>query len=91
MMPTKLSVMGFNEREIKEKIDRARANTEWLQGHIKALREKYTDKFVAVDNKKVIGSHEDLKSLVSSLKKEYTAIDTFAIEFIPKEDFIWII
>ena len=91
MMPTKLRVMVFNENEIKEKIDRGRANTEWLQDHIKDLKEKHPDKFVAVDNKKVIGSHEDLKSLISSLKKEYTAIDTFAIEFIPRKDFIWVI
>jgi len=91
MMPTKLRVMGFNENEIKEKIDRGRANTEWLQGHIKELKEKHPDKFVAVDNKKVIGTHGDLKSLISSLKKEYPAIDTFAIEFIPKKDFIWVI
>jgi uncharacterized protein YecE (DUF72 family) len=86
-----LDTMGIGQEEIRERMERSKMNAEWLQSHIKELKEKYGDEFVAVDNKKVIKANQDLNTLVSSLRKKYEHVDVIAIEFISKEDYLLVI
>lgn len=86
-----MAVVTFDEKEVAGKIERLRGNTKWLYEHMGDLKKGYGDKFVAVDDRRVIVSDPDINNLVSMLKERYTAIDTFAIEFIPNEDIILVI
>jgi len=77
---------GLDEKKIADKAKKLMENKQWLDDNNDKLKKKYNNKYVAVENKKVIDSAEDLRCLIERLKKSKKDIDHIIIEPIYPED-----
>ncbi len=57
-------------------------NMEWFRRHYPELRRKYPNKFVAINNQRVIDTDNDSFKLINRLRKEHGDLRTFAIEHV---------
>ena len=62
------------------------SDSNWLRANREKIREEYVSKFVAVQNRKVIGANKNLKALVKQLKKEGINTATTVIKYMPEKD-----
>lgn len=69
------------------------ANQEWLDKHRDELRARFADKYVAVHQGAVVAAHEEFPRLLSRLKKKLAGTDPSlaAVEFLSKEEFVWVL
>ena len=69
-----------------------RENSEWLDRHREELRRKYPDRYVAVFDRRVAAQGEEFHAVLSALrKKSETAPAIAAIEFIDKDEVVWVL
>jgi len=69
-----------------------RENSEWLDRHREELRRKYPDRYVAVFDRRVAAQGEEFHAVLSALrKKSLTAPAIAAIEFIDKDEVVWVL
>ena len=74
---------------IVEELKQMEADSTWVANSTDKLkRQGYSDKFVAVDNKKVIASGKDLETLIKTLEKQGKNAAELVIEFIPKKEML---
>ena len=57
-------------------------NITWFRANYEQLRKKYPNRFVAIDRGGVIASDKTLNGLLAQLRKRYTDITLFAIEYV---------
>jgi hypothetical protein len=85
------SVAVVNRDKILE-IRLKRENSEWLNDHRKELRQQYPDRYVAVFDRKVVSQNEDFQIVLSALRKKSEAAPAIAaIEFLNKDEIIWVL
>ena len=77
---------GLDEKKITENAKKQLENKKWLDETYDKLKEKYNNKYIAVENKEIIDSDEDLHCLIERLKKIKKDIDQILIEPIYSED-----
>lgn len=66
----------------KEQVKAFQENMEWFTTHYTELKRGYHDKFVAINNQKLIDADSDAFRLIDRLRKEYVDLRAFAIEHI---------
>jgi hypothetical protein len=86
----KIEDLGVDLKKLRIKARRMIENTVWYQENKKTLREKYSDKYVAIFNKDVIASDEDIDNLRAGLKEKGIDLDLVLIEFIYPKDMLMI-
>jgi hypothetical protein len=69
-------------RERKEQFKRFDKNVEWFQSHYDVLKKQYKNEYVAIDNKKVLGHDPDIERLIEKMRREYTDLGAFVIEYL---------
>lgn len=73
------SIVESNDEFIK--FEKIRENFEWFQSHHEILKEEYESQYVAIKDRKVLDSDNDLERLVKRLDiKNYDK--SIAIEFV---------
>ena len=70
----------------KDKFKAFHQNMEWFRAHYGQLKRDHPDKFVAIRNGKVTSSDKTLEGLLGSLRKKYSDISSFAIEFVSSSE-----
>ena len=69
-----------------------RENNEWLDEHRLELRKKYPDRYVAVFGRKVVAQSKEFHTVISELRKESESAPAIAaIEFMNKDEVVWVI
>lgn len=66
-------------------------NSKWLIEHYQELTKEYNNKFVAVQNKKVIAVDVNPFKLLEKLKKMGVDISTVAIDFVTSDPLLYIL
>jgi NAD-dependent SIR2 family protein deacetylase len=67
--------------EVRESIIAHQRNYSWMTSNIDKLHSKYENKFVAIDNQKVVAASTDIATLREELKN-YSRSEIVAITFI---------
>jgi hypothetical protein len=80
----------FDEKTILKQLRSFSRSTSWITKNIQTLRSKYPDQYVAVYDRKVIGTNVDFDLLFKRLKGKYN-MSHVAIEFIPSEELILVL
>jgi hypothetical protein len=63
----------------------------WLEKNLGRLRKAYTGKYVAVKDRRIVGSGADMRRLVASLRRRRLDANNLVIEYIPAADCIWVL
>ena len=84
-MPQLIGLDNVLEKKLLKKHHRFTPDFKWLIYNEETLRDKYTDKYVAIENKAVKFSAKTLKKLISKVEASSRDIDDFIIEYIKKE------
>ncbi len=74
-----------------ESIKRMEENNGWLQDNYEILRQRYGNKFVAIDNGNVVGSADTAEELLNNLQEKKVETASVLIEFIPPKGLFLII
>lgn len=77
---------GLNEKKITEIAKKQMENKKWLDSNYRELKDKYNNKYIAVEEMKVIDSDKDLNSLIERLKTSKKDLGQIIIEPIYSED-----
>lgn len=88
---TKCVNYNFNEEEVLNQLSEFQKSSDWFSKHIKELRGKYGDNYVAIKDGKFLLSHEDFDELCKILEKRRIDLKDVLIQFIPSDDVIWIL
>ncbi len=80
----------FDEKTILKQLRSFRESTSWITKNVQRLRSKYPDQYVAVYDRKVIGTDVDFDLLFKRLDGKYN-MSHVAIEFIPSEELILVL
>ena len=80
----------FDFKTAREETERSSENKLWVSNNIDKLREKYGDKYIAVDSGKVLISATTIDKILVALRKKKVRIAFVAIEFVTKEPIVWI-
>lgn len=80
-----------NRNRILDDMKRKRANHEWLNKHRNELRRQFPNRYVAVLDERVVGGEEDFRALLSKLRKKFPDPSLAAIEFMSKDEFVWVL
>lgn len=79
------------EKNIVRDMELFESNFLFFQLEIDSLRKKYLNKFVAIKDKKVIGSASSIEELTPKLKKAGVDISKTVVEFVPEEETILVL
>jgi len=79
------------DQHLLEELKAGTKDVEWLSKHYSALRKKYPKQFIAVKNQKVITAHNDLVTLISTLKRKFGDPNDYLIDFIPDENYTLVV
>ncbi|MEE9115279.1 MAG: DUF5678 domain-containing protein [Thermoplasmata archaeon] len=80
----------FDEKTILKHLRTFRKSTSWITKNVQKLRSKYPDQYVAVYDRKVIGTDLDFDLLFKRLEGKYN-MSHVVIEFIPSEELILVL
>ncbi len=80
----------FDEKTILKQLRSFRESTSWITKNVQRLRSKYPDQYVAVYDRKVIGTDVDFDLLFKRLEGKYN-MSQVTIEFIPSEELILVL
>ena len=61
--------------------ERLRADYKWISANSESLSQKFLNKYVAVKDKKVVASDEDVYSLLKQIRATGKKPDKFAVEY----------
>ena len=65
-----------------EQISAMQADTKWLRSNLLSLRVRYKGQYVAVKDRAIVESHENLKRLIAALKANGIDPGSVLIEFV---------
>jgi hypothetical protein len=89
---TPVASVAVEGRDRTLEIRLKRENSEWLDRHREELRREYPDRYVAVFDRRVAAQSEEFHEVLSALrKKSETAPAIAAIEFIDKDEVVWVL
>jgi len=71
---------------ILARIRRLEEDYKWIFSNIEQLREQYNDKFIAVKDKEIVFSSEDIETLRNLVKDSESAMEDFAIANVSTEE-----
>jgi len=78
--------------EIRKKMERSAKNKLWAMNNMNKLRSKYANKYVALDNEKVLAFGDSPDEVFGELrKKRIKDISIVAIEFVPEDQLVWLL
>ncbi len=78
--------------EVRLKMERSAKNKLWAISNMDRLRPKYSNKYVALDNRKVLAFGESPDEVFRELrKKKIKDISTVAVEFVPEKPLVWLL
>ena len=86
----KLKDLGFDEDELAEKAKKMIDNLQWLDKNKNKLRKSFANKYIAIYNREVLDSDDQLDDLKERLKKGRIGLDNVLIEFINPEEVLLI-
>ncbi len=86
-----LSDIGLDDEKMAELAQKLMADMKWLHDNYDSITEKYSNKFVAVEDGKIIDSDVEMDILIKKLEKGNKNPDTLLIELVNPKDFILII
>ncbi len=86
-----LSGIGLDDEEMAELAQRLMADMKWLHDNYDSITEKYSNKFVAVDDGKIIESDVEMEGLIKKLKESNKDIDKVLIELVHPRNYDLII
>jgi len=82
--------MTMNTAEVQ--ILKAMENdTEWINAHQEELTKKYSEKFIAVKNSRVMAADRDFESVLKELEKKGVSPAEAVIRFIFKKGYMFIL
>jgi len=70
----------------KQRFKAFQENMNWFRAHYGQLKKDHPDKFVAISDGRVISSDKTLEGLLGRLRKQYSDISSFAIEFVSSDE-----
>ena len=71
------------KQEVVKELEAFEGDLKWIDKHYNALKNQYPDQWVAVFNKRVVGTHKNLKNVIRKLKESFPEnYDQIAIEYI---------
>lgn len=70
-----------------QNIPREAAALEWLSNQLSAIRARYINRWIAIDNEKVVADADNLPTLLEKI--DDASIETPFITFIPGDPIIW--
>lgn len=73
----------MNEIQVLLKFEES---SKWFQSHIDDLRKNYENKFVAIKDKKVIGSSKDIEDIINRLEQKNEKPNEIIIELITPQN-----
>ncbi len=82
--------MVANQEQAIEAIRRERENLEWISRSMGSLRKKYGDRFVAVEDRKIIDNDPDFEALLKRVRK-LPDPESVTIEFVSALELIWML
>ncbi len=78
--------------DVRQKMERSDKNKLWAMSNMDRLRSKYANKYVALDNRKVLASGDSPDEVFRELRrKRIKDISTVAIEFVPEGPLVWLL
>ena len=82
--------MIVNQEEALASIRRERQNLEWLNKSLSSLREKFGDRYIAVQDRQVIDSDEHFERLLARIRKlEHP--ESVMIEYVTALEYLWML
>jgi len=81
--------MLFTEQDLEE-IKQFREDRIWLEEQKDELKKKYKNQWVAILNKKVVGTSPDYSSLIESLKRKNIELGKVVVEYLSTTEEIFI-
>lgn len=81
-----LGKLGLDEKRVNKSMMSFMKNKKWADENHDFLKKKYANSYIAVENKKIIASDEDLHSLHEKLKDMKKDIAYILIELVYSED-----
>ncbi len=72
----------MNEKQQLMQLKKFEEDNNWLQQKYEEMQEKYSKKYIAVKNKKVIASGKSMDELINKLKEMGEKPDLLVVEFI---------
>lgn len=66
-------------------------DSEWLYSHYEEIRERFSDKFIAVKNRNVIESDASMENLVKKLEKKGENPSFLLTKFITRKEIVLIL
>jgi len=82
--------MNLSKAEIIRSIQRRQRNAVWIDKSMRRLRKQFGDQYIAVKNRRVIDSDDDFEPLLGRLRK-LGDTDSVTIEYVTKEEVVWIL
>ncbi len=82
--------MMANKTEILAAIRREKENHEWINKFMADLRQKYGDRYIAVEDHKVIDEDRDFSKLLARVRKMEDP-GAVTIEFISALEYLWML
>jgi len=78
--------------EARQKMERAAKNKLWAMSNLGRLRSKYANKYVALDEGRVLAFGDSPDEVFRELrKKKIVDISTVAVEFVPEGILVWLL
>ena len=86
------TALAEDRSKIREAMRRKRSNQDWLDRHRQELRQRYSDRYVAVFDERVVGASEDFLGLLKKLRavRGSTPAEA-AIEYLSEEAPVWVL
>ena len=81
--------MKMNEMCELEVLDRTESDLQWFIKNQKALTEEYDQRFIAIHDKKVVASDENMDGLVKKIKDKRIDPAFTVVQFVSKERIIF--
>lgn len=77
---------------IRRKMERSARNKLWAMRNMSKLRLEYPDKYVALDNGRVLAAGDTPEEVFRELrKKKVKDVSTVAVEFVPEDLLVWLL
>lgn len=79
-------------KEARQQMEKSAENKLWAMKNMDRLRSRYPNKYVALDDGRVLAFGNTSEEVFEALRKKRVAdISTLAIEFVSKDPYVWIL
>lgn len=82
---------GIDPAALAEEVRRARADGDWVEENRETLKARYSGRFIAVHDRRVVASEDSIPELHRSIVKAGLDPQKCVTEFVLAEEFVWIV